>query len=198
MPQFYTPSQVQQLARTNAKFVATANAKQALDEAVPTRYPSDWETFDVFLSYRSTDIALALGIYTDLRRRGYSVYLDQIMDPDLARANVTAMSAERTKKRLMQSKCVFYIATDSSQGSKWMPWELGFEDGYRGKAAVVPVTNDQNFRGVEFVAIYSRFQPDPNTLWIFKPDNSLDASFETWRERVPERKCGMPKCPLPR
>jgi hypothetical protein len=97
----------------------------------------------------------------------------------------------------MQSKSVFYIATDNAEGSNWMPWELGFEDGYRGKSAIVPVTNDQNFRGTEFVAVYPKVQPDPGSLWIYKPDNSLDTTFETWRDRVPDRKCGMPRCPLP-
>jgi hypothetical protein len=185
------------LALTNRRFAATANAKQALDESVETLFPSDFEVFDIFLSYRNTDVDLAVGIHTDLVRRGYKVYLDRIMDPQLNRTNVTAATAEQIRKRLMQSKSVFYIATDNAEGSNWMPWELGFEDGYRGKSAIVPVTDDRDFRGTEFVKVYHRAQPDPDSLWMYRPDNSLDTRFETWRDRIPERKCGMPRCPLP-
>ncbi len=196
MPRFYTPVQVREIALSNRRFAVTANAKQALDESVKTRFPSDYQTFDIFLSYRNADIELAVGIHTDLLRRGYEVYLDRIMDPHLNRTNVTAATAEQIRKRLMQSKSVFYIATDNAEGSNWMPWELGFEDGYRGKSAIVPVTNDWNFTGTEFVRVYSRVQPDPDKLWIYTPDNRVDASFDTWRDRVPERQCGMPKCPI--
>jgi TIR domain len=196
MPAFYTPARVREIALTNRKFAATANAREALNESVETRFPSDYQTFDIFLSYRNADIELAVGVHTDLRKRGYKVYLDRIMDPHLDRSNVTAATAEQIRKRLMQSKSVFYIATDNAEGSNWMPWELGFEDGYRGKSAIVPVTNNQSFKGTEFVAVYPRVQPDPGSLWIYYPDNTLDTTFETWRDRVPERNCGMPKCPL--
>src|SRR5438876_183076 len=181
MPRFYTPVQVREIALSNRRFAVTANAKQALDESVETRFPSDYQQFDIFLSYRNADIELALGIHTDLMRRGYKVYLDRIMDPHLDRTNVTASTAEQIRKRLMQSKSVFYIATDNAEGSNWMPWELGFEDGYRGKSAIVPVTNNWNFAGTEFVRVYSRVQPDPDKLWIYTPDNRVDASFATWR-----------------
>lgn len=187
MPNFYTPRRVRDIALTNRRFAVTANARQALEESVETIFPSDYAEFDIFLSYRNTDIELALGIHTDLKRRGYRVYLDRIMDPQLDRTNVTAATAEQIRKRLTQSKSVFYIATDNAEGSKWMPWELGFEDGYRGKSAVVPVTDDWNFRGTEFVAVYPRVQPDPDALWIYKPDNTVDTKFENWRDRIPNR-----------
>jgi hypothetical protein len=196
MPSFYTPAQVREIALSNRRFAVTANAKQALDESVETRFPSDYQQFDIFLSYRNADIELALGIHTDLMRRGYKVYLDRIMDPHLDRTNVTASTAEQLRKRLMQSKSVFYIATDNAEGSNWMPWELGFEDGYRGKSAIVPVSNDRNFKGAEFVSVYSRVQPDSGALWIYKPDNSIDTTFENWRDRIPDRQCGMPRCPM--
>jgi TIR domain len=170
--------------------------KATLDESVETRFPSDYAEFDIFLSYRNADIEIALGVHTDLVRRGYRVYLDRIMDPQLNRTNVSAATANEIRKRLMQSKSVLSIATDNAEGSNWMPWELGFEDGYRGKSAIVPVTDDRNFRGTEFVAVYHRAQPDPDSLWMYLPDNSLDAKFEVWRDRIPDRACGMPKCPL--
>ena len=196
MPNFYTPRKIREIALTNRRFAVTANARKALEESVETQFPSDYAEFDIFLSYRDADIEIALGVHTDLVRRGYKVYLDRIMDPQLNRTLVTAATAEQIRKRLMQSKSVFYIATDNAGGSNWMPWELGFADGYRGKSAIVPVTDDRDFRGTEFVAVYHRAQPDPDSLWMYKPDNSLDAKFETWRDRVPDRQCGMPKCPM--
>lgn len=119
MPSFYTPQRVREIALTNRRFAVTANAKQALEESVETRFPSDYAQFDIFLSYRNADIEIALGVHTDLVRRGYKVYLDRVMDPHLQRENVTAATAEQIRKRLMQAKSVFYIATDNAEGSNW-------------------------------------------------------------------------------
>ena len=102
----------------------------------------------------------------------------------------------------MQSLALFYVVSENSTDSKWMPWELGFEDGYRAKSAVVPIADKHRgeFKGVEFVAIYPKVIPAVNESMIFivAPDEKGDLTeFKAWRDSIPSRKCGMPRCPLP-
>src|SRR5207248_3271624 len=118
--------------------------------------------------------------------------------PQLDRTNVNRNTADVLRNRLMQSKSLFYIATDNSGQSTWMPWELGFEDGYRGKSAIAPVTDKEKdrFVGNEFVAIYPRVVPFDQFLAIYDVNGDRLGNFEEWRDSVPKRDCGMPKCPL--
>ena len=66
----------------------------------PTAKPA--VMFDIFLSHSSLDQLQVLGIYKLLRRRNYSVYLDQICDPQLNRANVTRATARVLRYRMAQ------------------------------------------------------------------------------------------------
>lgn len=177
----------------------TVNAKAILMEKVASKSPPLETVFDIFLSYRADDIDVVMGVYEDLIRRRYTVYLDRIMDPQLDREKVTKDTADILRKRLIQSKSLFYASTENSSGSKWMPWELGFEDGYRGKAAIVPITDQSVFVGIEFVAMYPKIEPDAAGLWVFEADSqTLISRYEIWRDAIPKRKCGMPTCPIPK
>jgi hypothetical protein len=53
---------------------------------------------------------------------------------------------------------LFYAFSQNSTNSKWMPWELGFFDGYKGNVVVIPINkNPQSsvyYKGVEFVSLY--------------------------------------------
>lgn len=187
---------------TTRRYALFSNAKVAefLAEKIAVKTPPVTATFDIFLSYRSDDIDMVMGVYEDLIRRGFTVYLDRIMDPQLDRTKVSEDTANVLRTRLMQSKTLFYAATDNAAASNWMPWELGFEDGYRGKSAIVPISDSapNDFKGVEFVAIYPRAVPINSTLLaIIQPDTTFIANFQNWRDSLPKRKCGMPKCPLP-
>ena len=46
----------------------------------------------------------------------------------------------------------------NSPNSKWMPWELGYFDGYKAKGCVLPLvdqpTISEDFKGTEFVGLY--------------------------------------------
>lgn len=195
MPHFYSPSALRRQATTQ-------NFATVLSEIVGAKSPPLQKTFDIFLSYRSDDIDVVLGIYIDLVRLGYDVYLDRIMDPQLDRGKVTKDTADVLRHRLIQSKVLFYACTENAGGSRWMPWELGFADGYRCKAAIVPVTESAEFPGTEFLSIYPKVKrnesPNHGGLWIYEPDGkTLIGRFEKWRDKLPVRKCGIPQCPLP-
>lgn len=204
MPYYYSLSAMRQVAINESfKRYSTANSYtygQVLAEKVSDKHPSPGTVFDIFLSYRTDDSDVVGGVYDDLVRRGYRVYLDRVMDPQLDRTKVTKDTADVLRNRLIHSKSLFYTATENAAKSTWMPWELGFQDGYRNKSAIVPVTEGgtSQFTGVEFVAIYPRVVPiTPTSLAIVEPDLTFINNFEGWRDSLPKRKCGMPKCPLP-
>ena len=205
MSWYLNPVQVKRFAEQKTREpIYSANAERLLT-AMLSEYdkrPSDYITFDIFLSYRAVDTEYAGGVYAFLTGLGYLVYLDRVMDPDLDRSKVNSETATRLRKRLMQSLSLFYIVSENSAESKWMPWELGFEDGYRAKSAIVPIADKYRgeFRGIEFVAIYPKVIPahDASLVFITTPDESGDLTeFKLWRDGMPDRKCGMPKCPLP-
>jgi hypothetical protein len=72
------------------------------------------------------------------------------------------------------SSALLYVSSKHSTKSRWMPWELGFFDGHKGKVGIVPITEDQNgpFKGQEYVSLYPSVQDFPikgttnRALWI--------------------------------
>ena len=115
------------------------------------------DTFDVFLSHSSAESKrILLGIFSMLKDRGLSVYVDKYTDPHLKPDDVTAKTAKILRKRMHQSNVLLYVHSRHSQQSRWMPWELGFFDGLKGKVGVIPVTQDQeeDFKGEEYLSLY--------------------------------------------
>lgn len=114
-------------------------------------------TYDVFLSHSVRDAKIVLGVKNWLEENGMKVYVDWIDDKQLDRSQVTSITAETLRTRMRQSSSLLYIATDNSSQSKWMPWELGYFDGYSiGKVAILPILNseDDAFYGQEYLGLY--------------------------------------------
>ena len=114
------------------------------------------KTYDVFLSHSVRDAEIVLGVKLILEDDGRSVYVDWIEDPQLDRSRVSPDTAEVLRGRMRSCESLIYIHTESSPGSKWMPWELGFFDGFKGAVAILPVTRSQerDFKGQEYLGIY--------------------------------------------
>lgn len=103
----------------------------------------DKHDFDIFLSHSYLDQKTVLGIYKDFEALGFDTYVDWIIDPALDRTNITKETAQKLKQRMKQSKCLIYATSSNILSSNWMPWELGFMDGYsKGKVAVFPLLED--------------------------------------------------------
>ncbi|WP_447650426.1 toll/interleukin-1 receptor domain-containing protein [Pseudomonas abietaniphila] len=115
------------------------------------------ERFDIFLSHAMVDAELVLGIKVLLEKEGKKVYVDWIDDRDMERNHVTTETAEVLRQRMRQSESLLYVATENAPKSKWMPWELGYFDGYKnGGVAVLPVMDksDSPFEGQEYLGLY--------------------------------------------
>jgi len=133
------------------------------------------KTYDVFLSHSYIDKEKIASVKYYLELLGLSVYIDWIDDKQLVRNRVTKETANRIKTRMKKCKSLVYVFSDNSNLSKWMPWELGYFDGIKGRIAVLPIArfSDNNaYKGTEYLGLYpyvTRDQiegKDLETLWI--------------------------------
>jgi hypothetical protein len=171
----------------SAEDLIIENNKQILSESKI----SDSERYHIFLSHSSKDARLILGIVEEFKRFGYKVYVDWIEDPQMDRSNVNKHTANKLKSRMNESMCLLYATTENSSSSKWMPWELGFMDGKKDKAAILPVFQSSDysshtFKGQEYLGIYPycikgnyKFFPNKEGLWILD-DADTYVTFDDW------------------
>lgn len=149
---YLTESEVRERAsRVTQRVQKTAGRVLTEDRA------SDRDTFDIFLSHSSSEPEeFLLGIKALLEDAGLKVYVDKYGDPQLSPDNVTKQTAEILRVRMRQSHTLLYIYSQHSTKSRWMPWELGFFDGFNGRVGVVPVTRNQEevFKGEEYLSLY--------------------------------------------
>ncbi len=148
-------------------------ADMELKEAASAVKKSD--SFDIFLSHSSLDARHVLSLKEHIRGMGFSVYVDWD-DSDLDRRNVTPHTADLLRRRMNQCGSLFYAISYNAQFSKWMPWELGYFDGYKGKVAILPVFERHNnldtYNGQEYLGLYPYVTINPTrsetelSLWI--------------------------------
>ncbi len=141
-------------------------AKQILIEEAKKFSPD--KTYDIFLSHSYSDAEIIYGIKLTIEKMGYTTYVDWVEDPS-DRTNVTSEIANLLKKRMKVCKCLFSIVTESSPNSKWMPWELGYFDGFKNKVAILPVKQDyqtNNYKGQEYLGLYPYVTDEGDMLMI--------------------------------
>lgn len=165
----------------------------SLNESIRTRNfsASTTSSFDIFLSHSFLDRDEVLGLYKELTNRGFSVYVDWIVDPQLDRNHVTKESASLIRARMKASKTLLLAVSHNAAVSKWMPWELGYVDGDKGFCAITPISKDNQTRssysGYEYLSLYpyTTLQNDSNgnpRLWIFEQDGGYIV-LEDWVRR---------------
>lgn len=151
---------------------------------------SSSKTYDIFLSHSYLDAKYIKIIRDEIENLGYSVYVDWIEDRFLNRSQVTSKTADQLRVRMKQSKCLFYVTTENSQKSNWMPWELGYFDALKDKVAILPIKNkpddSEEYKGVEYLGLYSYITVgDDNSnkkcLWVNNNKNEY-ISFNSWLE----------------
>lgn len=103
------------------------------------------------------------------------------------------------RERIIESKCLLYATTDNASNSKCMPWKLGFMDGKKDKAAILPVFQSSSysshtFSGQEYLGIYPycikgtyEHFPHREGLWILDDINTY-VRFDDWLNRENPKK----------
>lgn len=112
-----------------------------------------------FLSHSSRDDDLVDGAILILENHGATVYVDKI-DPELP-PYTSKETAAKLKTRINQSRKFVLLATKNSKESKWVPWELGLADGYKGfgKIALFPAVDaryETSWTSWEYMGLYDR------------------------------------------
>lgn len=155
MATYYTKAEARGFASTKIQRSATSDSRRILREEV--RAATNEDRFDVFLSHASKDGDLILGVKSLLESFGFKVYVDWVDDPQLDRSMVNKENAGLLRRRMRQSKSLVWAATEAASDSKWMPWELGYFDGFRpNQVAILPLVDNASdaFKGQEYVALY--------------------------------------------
>jgi len=130
---------------------------ESYDQVLAKAARTTEDHFSIFLSHSIKDAEIVRGAHILLTRLGYSVYVDWIVDRDLDREEVSPETAIQLRGRMRQCDSLLYMSTQNSISSKWMPWELGFFDGYsNGRVAILPITRSQRdeFEGQEYLGVY--------------------------------------------
>lgn len=152
----------------------TVTLRKSASDVLVEKAKTTATSFDIFLSNSVKDEKIILGIYAILQRLGFSVYVDWIVDPKLDRTNVSADTAEHLRTRMRQSKTLIYAYSLNAASSKWMPWELGYFDGFRQAVAVLPVAqqSSDSFKGQEYLGLYPNIDLSSAVLWVNKGSSS--------------------------
>ncbi len=130
--------------------VAEAQFQKAAGAPLTTNY-------DIFLSHSFMDADTIAGIAAILEAEGQRVFVDWIEDPQADRSRVTSSTAKMLRERMRRSNSLIYASSAASSNSKWMPWELGYFDGFRpGYVAILPLvqTAGGSFSGQEYLGLY--------------------------------------------
>ncbi|KAB2931400.1 MAG: TIR domain-containing protein [Leptonema illini] len=187
---FFTTTQAK---RTAQSFKESRNMVSKSEASILAESASEFNRtkyYDIFLSHSFLDASTILGIKVELERMGYSVYVDWIEDKQLDRTKVNKYTARVLQERMNQSKCLFFATSDNHSNSKWMPWELGFMDGKKDKAAILPVLDhdpgNDSYSGQEYLGVYpyivkSTTQENTNKMTLFVSESSTNyVSFDAW------------------
>lgn len=147
---FLTEDRARRAAGYQALTLVEAELRKSARTSLSTR-------FDIFLSHSYLDATTILGVKTLLESEGLSVYVDWIEDAQLDRSRVTSDTADLIRTRMRASNSMVFATSTTSSDSKWMPWELGYFDGYKpGFVAILPLvkTEYSDFKGQEYLGLY--------------------------------------------
>ena len=147
------------------------------------------KAYDIFLSHSFSDADRILKIKRIIEEMGYRTYVDWIDDKQLDRSKVSKETAVVLKSRMKNCNSLFFVTSDNSSSSKWMPWELGYFDGSKGLVAILPIREDDAvtsvYNGQEYLGLYpyvAKAKPEGGTsevLWIHTNYNEY-SRFDSW------------------
>jgi hypothetical protein len=138
-----------------ARSYVSKSASQILTEDARTFSPA--RSYDVFLSHAYEDGEIILGVKKIIEGLGLTVYVDWIDDAGLDRGKVTSRTAQLLRERMRTSSCLVYVHSSNATQSVWMPWELGYFDGFKPSYVwILPLVSayDSEFSGQEYLGLY--------------------------------------------
>lgn len=166
----------------------TALEQLSLRESAESRSPAG----ATFLSHSSRDQDLIVGAIRLLEEHGATVYIDK-KDPTLP-PYTTKETANGLKSRLKKASKFVLLASTNSKDSRWVPWELGLADGYKGmgKVAILPAVDsqgDESWTSWEYLGIYDRVvrgdhANHSNKIWMVLDQRANTATeLSSWLAR---------------
>lgn len=174
---FFTENELRERCRQAYGVRQFSDIQKALCENY--RVADSAKMYDIFLSHSSSDYQIVAGLALVLQDLGYTVYVDW-NDKALDRNHVTPQTAAILKERMAKCRCLIYAFSENATHSKWMPWELGYFDGLKGKVAVLPITQGVKscIVGSEFVGLYPQIQS--GSLSLYEPRTLLLSDGGKW------------------
>ena len=138
----------------NNRSIYNYSEKNIFDSINESKTFDATKKYDIFLSHSYADKEIIDELIFSLKRDynfNYTIYIDWIEDPTLDRTNVTKETASTLKQRMKNCKSLLYVTSENHSYSKWMPWELGYNDGFKNKVAILPISvhdnNEKIYRG---------------------------------------------------
>ena len=137
----------------------------------------------VFLSHSTKDNALVPGVVLLFRTHGASVYADdfdkRLPDPP------NVQTAELLKGEIKKHPRFVVLATSNSHTSRWIPWELGLSDGYKGvpPSAILPMTPDGSipeWYRTQYFHLYPKIVEVDGSWKVFDPRVNQHWSLSFW------------------
>ncbi|MGA2139474.1 MAG: hypothetical protein ABSH14_11480 [Verrucomicrobiia bacterium] len=169
-------------ANTADRYYAESTVRAKLSNRAAS-YSSS-KTYDIFLSHSYDDKVVIESLAAKIEKLGYTVYVDWIQDPHLDRTHVTRENAEVVRVRMKNCKSLLYATSENAAKSNWMPWELGYFDGLKGRVAVAPIAEDRNstdeFSGREYLGLYPYVVITGDTALYIHNTASSFVRFPDW------------------
>lgn len=149
MVEYLTRNRIQRYARGTLTEQASTVLKAG------TRSPTN----STFLSHSTKDSDLLPGVISLLEEHGASVYVDK--KDEKMPPYTSDETADILRSQIQSSKNFILLATPNSKDSRWMPWELGLSDGFKGAyhTAILPspsIRSETAWAEQEYLGIYRR------------------------------------------
>jgi len=143
----------------------------------------------VFLSHSSKDDPLVPGVLAFFAGFGAGVYADDF-DASLP-SPPSVRTAVSLKGRIQQLPRLVVLATSNTYTSRWIPWELGLADGFRGipPNAILPITPEgevPTWLTTEYVHLYPKILKLEGAWSVTDPQGGSPWPLAHWlHHRIP-------------
>ncbi|OFZ79376.1 MAG: hypothetical protein A2583_02775 [Bdellovibrionales bacterium RIFOXYD1_FULL_53_11] len=162
--QFFNHAELEQKVSVVLGSTRSILGSAAAALANEARQHNSRSSYDVFLSHSTLDAKVVYGLSCVMKDSGFSVYVYWLDDAS-EQSEVTPETAQRLRERMKCCRVLLFATSENAINSKWMPWELGYFDGTRGKVAICPISQKSTFEGREYLGLYPIMERD---FWIWR------------------------------